>query len=80
MRRGAPDEGGQVGYGLGIQKYVLPGGLEMIGHSGGTAGYRSGTFYFPALDLSMAFAISVQGDPMPVILAALRVLAPDHAR
>jgi D-alanyl-D-alanine carboxypeptidase len=74
----APDVGGQVGYGLGLQKYVIAGGLEMIGHMGGTAGYRSGTFYFPTLNLSMSFAIDVQDNPMPVILAALKVMAPDR--
>ena len=73
----AEGEGGRVGYGLGLEKYALPGGIEMIGHSGGTAGYRSGVFYFPALDLTMTFVISVQDDPMPVILAALTVMAPD---
>lgn len=71
-------EGGRVGYGLGLERYVLPGGLELIGHSGGTAGYRSGAFYFPALDLTMTFAMSVQDDPMPVILAALKVMAPER--
>jgi D-alanyl-D-alanine carboxypeptidase len=72
----APDTGGQVGYGLGLQKYELPGGLEMVGHLGGTAGYTTGTFYFPELDLSMAFALSAQIDPTPVIAAALDTLAP----
>ena len=71
----APDVGGQIGYGLGLQKYLLPGGLELIGHLGGTAGYRSFTGYFPQLDLSMTFVISVQDDPTPVILAALGVMA-----
>ena len=73
----AEGDGGRVGYGLGLEKYALPGGLEMIGHSGGTAGYRSGAFYFPALDLTMTFALSVEDNPIPVILAALKVMAPD---
>ena len=73
----AEGEGGRVGYGLGLEKYALPGGIEMIGHSGGTAGYRSGAFYFPALDLTMTFALSVEDNPIPVILAALKVMAPD---
>ena len=37
----APDVGGQVGYGLGIERRVLPGGVEAIGHLGGTAGYTT---------------------------------------
>jgi D-alanyl-D-alanine carboxypeptidase len=72
----APDVGGQVGYGLGLQKYLLPGGVALIGHLGGTAGYRCGTFYFPDSDVSLAFAMSMQGDPSPVIAAALGVLPP----
>ena len=43
----APFVAGQVGYGLGLAKYLLPGDLELIGHLGGTAGYRSFTGYFP---------------------------------
>jgi D-alanyl-D-alanine carboxypeptidase len=73
----AEGEGGRTGYGFGLERYTLPGGIEMIGHSGGTAGYRSGMFYFPALDLTMTFAISVQENPMPVILAGLKAMAPE---
>ena len=75
----APDVGGHVGYGLGLSRYLLPGGLEMIGHLGGTAGYRSFTGYFPQLELDITLAMSVQGDPTPVILAALEVVAPAAA-
>lgn len=72
----AESEGGQVGYGLGLEQYVLSGGLEMIGHAGGTAGYRSGAFFFPGLDLTMTFAMSVSENPMPVIRAGLAAMAP----
>ena len=75
----APGPGGQVGYGLGLEKYLLPGGLELIGHLGGTAGYRAFTGYFPQLELSMTFALSAQVDPTPVISAALRVMEPSFA-
>ncbi|MCB1498411.1 MAG: beta-lactamase family protein [Bauldia sp.] len=71
----AEAEGGQTGYSLGLERYVLPGGIEMIGHAGGTAGYRSGMFFFPALDLTMTFALSVQTDPSPVISAALTAVS-----
>jgi D-alanyl-D-alanine carboxypeptidase len=73
----AEGEGGRTGYGFGLERYTLPGGLEMIGHSGGTAGYRSGAFYFPSLDLTMTFAMSVQENPFPVILAGLKAVAPE---
>lgn len=69
----ATGEGGLVGYGLGVEKYRLPGGLEVIGHLGGTAGYRSFTGYIPTLELSLALALNTQGDPSPLILAALKV-------
>jgi hypothetical protein len=36
----AQGEGGLDGYGLGIERRALPGGTELIGHLGGTAGYR----------------------------------------
>ncbi|HZP20949.1 MAG TPA: hypothetical protein VFB16_12170, partial [Bauldia sp.] len=73
----AEGPGGLVGYGLGLEKYLFPGGLEIIGHLGGTAGYRSGTFYIRKLDLSLAFAMSVEGDPTAIMVAALKVLAPE---
>ncbi len=75
----AMSEGGRVGYGFGLEQYVM-GDIGMIGHLGGTAGYRTGTFWLPALDLSLAFALSVQTDPTPVIAAALSVMAPEAMR
>jgi CubicO group peptidase (beta-lactamase class C family) len=72
----AVSEGGRIGYGFGLEQYVLGGDIGMIGHLGGTAGYRTGTFWLPAFDLSIAFALSVQTDPTPVIAAALSVMAP----
>ncbi|MEJ2289411.1 MAG: serine hydrolase [Deinococcales bacterium] len=72
-------EGGMTGYGLGLQRYVLPDGTTAIGHSGGTAGYLSFLGYFPDLDLTMALSVDAEVDPTPVILAALRVLAPPPA-
>jgi D-alanyl-D-alanine carboxypeptidase len=44
----APDEVGvPYWYGLGVERYVLPGDVEMIGHAGGTAGYGSAVHYLP---------------------------------
>jgi CubicO group peptidase (beta-lactamase class C family) len=70
----APDQGGQVGYGLGMQKYVLPSGIEIIGHLGMTAGFTAFTGYLPAQDVSIAVAMNWQEDPSPVLLPALEVL------
>jgi D-alanyl-D-alanine carboxypeptidase len=70
----APDEGGQVGYGLGMQRYIVPGGIEIIGHLGMTAGFTAFTGYLPAYDLSVAAAMNWEEDPTPVLLPALEVL------
>lgn len=72
-------ENGQTGYGLGLERYVLPGGILAIGHSGGTAGYLSFVGVFPHLQVTMALSVDAQVDPTPVILAALRVLTPAAA-
>jgi D-alanyl-D-alanine carboxypeptidase len=72
-------ENGQTGYGLGLERYVLPGGILAIGHSGGTAGYLNFVGVFPDLDLTLALSVDAQVDPTPLILAALRVLAPPTA-
>lgn len=67
----APDVGGQVGYGLGVQRYVLPGGLEVIGHLGSTAGYRAFGGRVRRLGVTVAMAMNTPADPAPVLLPAL---------
>jgi len=70
----APDEGGQVGYGLGMQKYMLPGGTEVIGSLGMTAGYTGFVGYLPAQGITIAAAMNWQDDPTPVLLPAIEIL------
>jgi D-alanyl-D-alanine carboxypeptidase len=70
----APDQGGQVGYGLGMQKYVLPGGTELIGSLGMTAGYTAFVGYLPAQGVTIAAAMNCQDDPTPVLLPAIEIL------
>ena len=70
----APDQGGQVGYGLGIQRYVLPDGTEIIGSLGMTAGYVAFTGYLPAQDITIAAAMNWEDDPTPVLLPAVEIL------
>ncbi len=70
----APGEGGQVGYGLGLQRYLLPGGIEVIGHLGSTAGYVAFMGYLPASSMSIVAALNSQGDPTPVLLPAVEIL------
>lgn len=69
-------EGGQTGYGLGLQRYAFPGGVQAFGHAGGTAGYFSFVGYLPDLDLILALSVDVQTDPTPILAAVLGVLAP----
>jgi hypothetical protein len=48
------DSGLSLGYGLGIERYELPGGVTVIGHFGTGVGYRAFVGYAPAqkVDLS----------------------------
>jgi D-alanyl-D-alanine carboxypeptidase len=70
----APYAGGQVGYGLGLQQFILPDGSEAIGHGGSTAGYFAFVLRFTDLDLTMGLAVDADVDPSPIIFTALRVL------
>jgi D-alanyl-D-alanine carboxypeptidase len=70
----APDEGGQVGYGLGMQRYLLPGGTEVIGSLGMTAGYTAFVGYVPAQGVTIAAAMNCQDDPTPVLLPTIQIL------
>jgi D-alanyl-D-alanine carboxypeptidase len=70
----ARDSDGRVGYGLGLERYVVPGGVEVIGHMGTAAGYRAFMFHLPAQDADIAMAINTPGDPMPALAPALKLL------
>jgi D-alanyl-D-alanine carboxypeptidase len=63
-----------VGYGLGIERYQLPGGVEMIGHLGATGGYLAYTGRLPAQEIDISMVITNAGDPSPVLLPALELL------
>jgi D-alanyl-D-alanine carboxypeptidase len=71
----AQGEGGLVGYGLGIELRALPGGVELVGHLGGTAGYRSYVGRVRPLGVTMAFALNTQDDPTPLVTGAVQALA-----
>jgi D-alanyl-D-alanine carboxypeptidase len=70
----AVDVPGKVGHGLGIERYVLPGGVEMIGHLGTTAGYRAFVGRVPAQQIDIAMVITNSGDPTPVLMPALELM------
>jgi D-alanyl-D-alanine carboxypeptidase len=64
----AKEEGSPVGgYGLGIERYRFPGGLEVIGHAGSTGGYFAFVGHAPAKDLDIAMVIT-NSDYSPLVL------------
>jgi D-alanyl-D-alanine carboxypeptidase len=71
----AQGDGPLAGYGLGIEQYALPGGSELIGHLGGTAGYRSFVGRVRPARVTMTFALNAQDDPTPLVLSAVQALA-----
>ena len=72
-----PNEHGRVGYGLGLERYILPGSVEMVGHMGTTGGYRAFMFHLPAQGIDFAMVTTAPTDPMPVLAPALKVLLAD---
>ena len=74
----APDVGYQVGYGLGIEQRMLPGGVEAIGHLGGAPGYRTYVARLRPPNATMAFALTTQDDPTSLLLPAVKALAAAH--
>jgi D-alanyl-D-alanine carboxypeptidase len=75
----APDVGGQVGYGLGIERRVFPGGVDAIGHLGTTAAYNAYVARLHPLNVTIASALNWADDPTPLLLPAVEVLAGVHA-
>lgn len=74
----ASGDGPLVGYGLGIEAYALPGGISLVGHLGGTAGYRAFVGRLRPMGVTMTFALNAQDDPTPLVVAAARALADAH--
>jgi len=74
----APDVGGQVGYGLGIERRLLPGGVEAIGHLGISVGYCAFVARLRPLGVTMSLALNWADDPTPLLVPALRALAATH--
>ena len=69
-----PNEHGRVGYGLGLERYILPGAVEVIGHMGTTGGYRAFMFHLPAQRADLAMVTNAPTDPMPVLAPALKAI------
>jgi D-alanyl-D-alanine carboxypeptidase len=71
----APDVGGQVGYGLGIERRVAPGGIELIGHLGGAGGYNAYVGRMPRQQVTFAAAMNSSADPSLLLFPVFRALA-----
>lgn len=71
----ASGEPGQVGYGLGLLRRVLPGGIETIDHLGGTAGYSAYVARLPRRKVTLALAQNSSADPALLILPVLQALS-----
>jgi D-alanyl-D-alanine carboxypeptidase len=76
--RAGNDSGLGLGYGLGLERYDLPGGVKVIGHFGTAGGYRAFVGYAPAQKIGIAIAFTTgqyaPGDPTPVIMRALELM------
>ena len=70
----AGDSDGLTGFGLGLERYALPGGVELVGHVGETAGYRAYMFRMPAQHIDLVMVTTAPDDPMPVLTPAIKLL------
>jgi D-alanyl-D-alanine carboxypeptidase len=64
-----------AGYGLGVEQYALPGGIELIGHLGGAGTYRTFVGRQRPQGVTISFALNFQDDPSPLIFPVVKVLA-----
>jgi D-alanyl-D-alanine carboxypeptidase len=71
----APDVGGQVGYGLGVERRVGPAGIELIGHLGGAGGYYAYVGRMPRRQVTFAAAMNSSADPSLLLFPVFRTLA-----
>jgi D-alanyl-D-alanine carboxypeptidase len=66
------------GYGLGVEQYTFPGGVELIGHLGGAGTYRTFVGRQRPQGVTIAFAMNFQDDPSPLIFPVVKTLAATH--
>ncbi|MBA7470586.1 D-aminopeptidase [subsurface metagenome] len=78
--KGSTPISGMVGYGLGMMKSSFPGNIEMVGHSGDTAGFSAFAFHLPAQDITISGMVNdmdPSGSGLRVLLPALEILISD---
>jgi len=66
------------GYGLGVERYTVPGGSELIGHLGGAGTYRTFVGRQRPQGATMTFALNFQDDPSPLIFPVVETLSAAH--
>lgn len=71
----ADGEPGQVGYGLGLLRRVLPGGVETIDHLGGAVGFRAHVARLRRQQVTLATAMNSLADPSQLVLPVLQAFA-----
>jgi D-alanyl-D-alanine carboxypeptidase len=62
------------GYGLGVEQYILPDDVELIGHLGGAGTYRTFVGRQNPHGATLSFAMNHQDDPSPLILPVIETL------
>jgi D-alanyl-D-alanine carboxypeptidase len=69
-----------AGYGLGMMRFLLPGDIEMLGHSGGTAGFSSFIYYLPDQNITVSGMMSnTESNQYQILSPALEILIPEFA-
>jgi len=69
-----------AGYGLGMMRFLLPGNIEMLGHSGATGGFQSFIYYLLNQNITVSGMMSnMESDQYQILLPALEILMPEFA-
>jgi D-alanyl-D-alanine carboxypeptidase len=68
----ASNDSGPIGYGLGIERYAMPGGGELIGHVGSTAGYFAVMGHVPAQNIDLSLVMTNNEYSPSVLMPALK--------
>jgi D-alanyl-D-alanine carboxypeptidase len=64
-------------YGLGVDKWVFPGDVKMVGHFGGTAGFSSAVYHLPDRGITVSAALNTvdpEGLFTKILLPAIDIL------
>jgi len=63
-----------------MMRFLLPGDIEMLGHSGGTAGFSSFIYYLPDQNITVSGMMSnTESNQYQILSPALEILIPEFA-